>query len=69
MLARIFAITALLMAFGTAVAGAAPTLTADRPSYAVGRDVMTLSGSGFTPSAPVDVWLSPARRGIPGALR
>jgi hypothetical protein len=58
MLARILAITALLMAFGTAVAGAAPTLTADHPSYAVGRDVMTISGSGFTPSGRVDVWLT-----------
>ena len=57
MLTRILAVVAVVMALGSGVAAANPTLTADQPSYAVGRDLMTLSGAGFTPSGQVDVFV------------
>jgi|tagenome__1003787_1003787.scaffolds.fasta_scaffold20932370_2 hypothetical protein len=58
MLGRILAVAVATAALGAPAALAAPTLSTDQQCYAVGRDVTTLTGSGFTPNGQVAFALS-----------
>jgi hypothetical protein len=58
MLGRILAVAGAAALLGAPAAVAAPTLSTDQQCYAVGRDVSTLTGAGFTPNGEVAVALS-----------
>jgi hypothetical protein len=58
MLSRILAVAGATALLSAPAAMAAPTLSTDQQCYAVGRDVSTLTGSGFTPNGQVTFALS-----------
>jgi hypothetical protein len=67
MLGRILAVASATAVLSAPAAMAAPTLSTDQQCYAVGRDVTTLTGSGFTPNGEVTFALSRAG-GDPGTF-
>ena len=58
MVGRILAVACATAVLSAPAAAAAPTLSTDQQCYAAGRDVSTLTGSGFTPNGQVAMALS-----------